>query len=203
MGHFFEENPGSSQRNLTHTAFNNLGDKGNITEIKESRQPMKPKPIALILFLVGFAGNAWVFINSGNFDLNEPGHFSTFNMLYYLMIVPIIITFVLIAAVTKHEYRLVNSQFIRAKIYLISALFGLSLTLYSTWTIKTVKEDAGINFQSSAKERMEKYRTDLFKGRLKKFVDPNPKTSHIPYAEQVRKANEGAWEDEDGADLDE
>lgn len=81
--------------------------------------------------------------------------------------------------------------------YLATAAVALSLTINAALHIRETKSEAGYNFSDEAKKRMERHKTDLFKGRLQNYKDPNPDKSHVPYEER-NKSKEGDWEDEDG-----
>lgn len=157
---------------------------------------MKPKPMSYVMGTVGLLGNIFIFAVASDIDATASGAGSYFNLMYYLMVGPMFLTTGLIYLIIEHEKQNGRSKSDRAKIYLTATVLALSLTVHAAYRIKEAKEAAGMSFPSSAKERMEQYKTDLFKGRLKKFKDPNPDTSHIPYEEQVRNAREGKWEDE-------
>ncbi|MDB2447118.1 hypothetical protein N9W79_00680 [bacterium] len=159
---------------------------------------IKPKPLAYFMTAVGILGNAYVYYISPTVDANVGAAGSSFRSLYYFMIVPMFLTTGLIYAITKHEEKHGRSKSDRVKIYLTSGLLALSLTVHAGYLIKEAKAAAGFSFPASAKEKMEKYKTDMFKGRLKKFKDPNPDTSHVPYEEQVRTKQKETWEDENG-----
>jgi hypothetical protein len=151
---------------------------------------IKPKPVSYIMAATGLIGNIYVYLAGGDVVATPGEDGAIFRSLYYFMIFPMFLTTLLIYSITKHEEKHGRSKSYRARIYFVSTILALGLTLQSGWRIKDAKEKAGFSFPAAAKKKMERYKTDLFKGRLKKFKDPHPDTSHIPYEEQIKRSNE-------------
>ena len=148
----------------------------------------KPRILAIIMALVGIAGNIYVFSVASEVIAKPGDEGSAFRQMYYLMITPMFLTTMLIYAITKHEQKYRKSSNQDSLIYFLSTMLALGLTLHSGWRIKDAKEEAGYNFPAAAKQKMERYKTDLFKGRLKGFKDPHPDEAHLPYEEQILRS---------------
>lgn len=143
---------------------------------------------------MSLAGTVYVLTVSGSVVADyETELGGSFRIMYYFMVAPMLATALLIYFVRAEEKKSAEAQRSSKILYLGAAVAALTLTLCAAYQIKEAKNTAGISFPASAKQRMEKYKTDMFKGRLKKFKDPNPDSTHIPYDEQ---AGESSWEDE-------
>ena len=137
---------------------------------------LKPKHLSFVLALIGIGAHVFMFWASDKIIATSGEQGAIFRGLYYLTIVPLIFSAMLIYSITVSKETSGNGKKKSAIIYLASALLGMSATLRAAYEIKEAKQLTGFNFNDNAKERLEQYKTDLFKGRLKKYKRSNEDT---------------------------
>lgn len=143
---------------------------------------LKSKTLAYLLTFTGVAAHGYMFWGAGEIVAAAGEQGAIFRSLYYLTIGPLVLASLLIYSITaeqgqsKAETGSENKSKKHAALYLIAALIGLSATLRAAYEIKNAKQMTGFNFNDNAKQRMEKHKTDLFEGRLKKYKRSNEDT---------------------------